>query len=73
MKHCKNQLTMLITQYYCKTLSNCILENDDLISGPLTEVTHVFARLSLNDLQSIHKRNADPMPSLYFYSLCTQS
>ncbi len=27
MKHCKNQLTMLITQYCCKTLSNCILEH----------------------------------------------
>ncbi len=38
MKHCKNQLTILITQYYCKTLSNCILEHNDLISGPLTEV-----------------------------------
>ena len=38
MKHFKIQLTMLILQYYCKTLSNCILENDDLISGPLTEV-----------------------------------
>ncbi len=25
MKHRKNQLAMLITQYYCKTLSNCIL------------------------------------------------
>ena len=35
MTHCKNQLTMLITQYYCKTSSNCILENDDLISGYL--------------------------------------
>ncbi len=36
MKYCKNQLTVLITQYYCKPLSNCII--DDLISGPLTEV-----------------------------------
>ena len=35
MKHCKNQLT----QYCWKILSNCILEyNNNLISGPLTEV-----------------------------------
>ena len=27
MKNNKNQLTMLITQYFCKTLSNYILED----------------------------------------------
>ncbi len=44
MKHCKNQLTMLITQYYCKTLSNYILENDDFISGPLTKVIQTMTQ-----------------------------
>ncbi len=38
MKHCKNQLTMLIIQYYCKTLSILHTRAYDLISGPLTEV-----------------------------------
>ena len=28
IKHCKNQLTMLITQYYGKMYSNCMLEHN---------------------------------------------
>ena len=46
MEHCKNQLTMIMTQYYCKTLSNCTASwiIDDLISGPLTEVIQTMTQ-----------------------------
>ncbi len=46
MKHCKNQLTMLITQ----SLSNCILEHiDDLIYSPLTEVIQTMTQNGIRE------------------------
>ena len=42
MKHCKNQFTMLITQYCCKIRSNRMLEHR--ISGPLTKVIETISQ-----------------------------
>ncbi len=40
---------MLITQYYCKTLSICIWSIYDRISGPLTEVIQTMTENGVQD------------------------